>query len=223
MGSMSDGPTENRPWGPNVWPFSVRLLGDGGVQILLWNRPGLGERPVAGDVLRCFLQIGLALIELGPEAIDHGDVTGAREIGLRLGELGSRRLQRRGVFLALDHKKRLPLLNLGAFLEQHLLEHAGNASPHLDGGDGLGARRVLADDGDGALDHLGDDHGGYRRRRRGLFGVLRPLTPERGEEQHHEAERSGRETSMRPGSRSETVVVRIDAQPAGPLGDVPAV
>jgi hypothetical protein len=77
MGSVSDGPTtENRPWGPNVWPFSVRLLGDGRVQILLWNRPGLGERPVAGDVPRCFLQIGLALIELGPEAIDHGDSRG---------------------------------------------------------------------------------------------------------------------------------------------------
>jgi hypothetical protein len=23
MGSVSDGPTEKRPWGPNVWPFSV--------------------------------------------------------------------------------------------------------------------------------------------------------------------------------------------------------
>ena len=87
-------------------------------------------------------------VELRTSAIHDGGVPGPREIGLRLGELGARRLERRRVLVALDHEQRLALLDLGALLEQHLLEHAGDPRPHLDGGDRLGARREVADDRD---------------------------------------------------------------------------
>src|SRR6266478_1491896 len=75
------------------------------VQILLRDRPRLGQRLVAGDVTAGFVEIGLALVELGPGAIDDRDVPRPRDIGLSLGELSARGLERRRVLVRLDDEK----------------------------------------------------------------------------------------------------------------------
>src|SRR5207245_7750782 len=90
-------------------------------------------------------------------------------VGLRLGELGAGRLQRRLVLVLLDHEQHLATLNLGALLEPHLLENALDSSPDLDGGNALRLGHELGGDLDAALLDLGDDDGGWGWRR-GLLG-----------------------------------------------------
>src|SRR5207245_1130547 len=79
---------------------------------------------VASDVGLGLPEIRLRLIELGARTIHDRGVLGASQVGLRFGELGAGRLQRRPVFVLLDHEQHLATLNLGALLEPHLLENA---------------------------------------------------------------------------------------------------
>ena len=175
------------------------LLRLGRVQVLLRNGPGLGERHVPGDVALGLLEIGLALVELGAGAIHDGGVPRPREIGLGLGELGPGGLERRRVLVALELEQGLPLLDLRAFVVQHLLEHAGDACAHIHRRDRLGPGHEVPDDRDRALLHLGDDH--HRGGGGGAFVVLPlgPLARGQGEQQrehkrqrglHHDADRS---------------------------------
>jgi len=189
------------------------LLGQRGIQVLLGNGPGLGERAVPVDVLLRLAQLGLADVHLRTSAIYDGGVPGPREIGLGLGELGARRLERRRVLVALDHEQRLALLDLCALLEQHLLEHAGDPRPHLDGGDRVGARREVADDGNGALHHLGHDDLG--RRRWGwcvLLGFLRPVAAECQDEHTQDGRAQPQRSTPEP---SRSMIGHCLAPPSG--------
>src|SRR5439155_8097183 len=77
-----------------------RLLArEGGVQVLLGNRLLLDERTVARHVGAVLAEIGLGLIEARASPIDDRRVLRAKEIGLGLGQLGARRLERRLVLL----------------------------------------------------------------------------------------------------------------------------
>ena len=143
-------------------PGSGRLLTrDGGVQVLLRNRLLLDQRTVARNVGLVLPEISLRLIELGARTIHDRGVLGASQVGLRFGELGAGRLQRRPVFVLLDHEQHLATLNLGALLEPHLLENALDSSPDLDGGNALRLGHELGGDLDAALLDLGDDDGGW--------------------------------------------------------------
>jgi hypothetical protein len=147
------------------------LLGDRRVQILLGNRHRLGERTIAGHVLSGLAEVGLGLIELGAGPIHHRDVPRPSQIRLRLGELRARRLQRRLVLVLLDHEQHLAPLDLGALPEPHLLEHARDPGPDLDGGDALGSSHELGGDGGGLLRDLGHDDRGGRGGRGRLLGL----------------------------------------------------
>src|SRR5437773_2261486 len=111
----------------------------------------------------------LMIPEIGARTIHDRGVLGASQVGLRLGELGAGRLQRRPVFVLLDHEQHLATLNLGALLEPHLLENALDSSPDLDGGNALRLGHELGGDLDAALLDLGNDDGGWGWGR-GLLG-----------------------------------------------------
>ena len=125
-------------------------------------------------------ELGLGLIELGAAAIDDRDVVGARQVGLSLRQLRAGALNRGAVLLLLDHEEPLTLLDLRAFAEPHLLEHAGDASPDLDGRHRLGAGHELAQDRRIPLHHL-RDHDGRRDRWGRRLGTSRAITA--GDEQ----------------------------------------
>ena len=115
----------------------------------------LGRRLVAGGAR--VVEVGLAgdvlLLERGGALVVRGGALGlgahALELALRLRDLG---LVRR----LLDHEQEVALAHVGAFLEEHLLEHAGHARAHLDRADGLGRADVLHEHRDLVLAHLGD-------------------------------------------------------------------
>ena len=146
------------------------LRGLGGVQILLRDRPRLGQRPVPGDVTAGLLEIGLALVELGLGTRDDRGVPCPRGVGLGLGELSARGLERRRVFLGLDDEERLPRRDLRAFLERHPLDHTGDAGSHFHGGHRFRAGREVTHDGHRVLHHLG--HHDRGRGRGSLLGAL---------------------------------------------------
>ena len=166
------------------------FLGERHVQVLLGNGPGLDKGAVAIDVLLHLVELGVALIDAGACPVHDGGVAGPREIRLRLGDLRARGLEGRHILLALEREQGLALLDLGALLEEHLLEHAGHASADLDGRDALGARGEIPEDRDRALCHFGDDNCRWRRRRRGrtlsVLPGLGPVTRGRGEQKERE-------------------------------------
>ncbi len=191
LGALDElGVTERRVADVHARPRDL-LLGPGGVQVLLGNGPRLGERHVPGDVGLGLFQIGATLLQLGARVVHHRGVLRAREVGVGLGELGPRGLERGLVLGALELEQDLPLLDLAAFLVVHTLQHAGHARAHVHRRDALGARDEVPADRHRLPRHLGDHHRRRRRRRRsralGVLAGLGVVARGRGEQQDGEA------------------------------------
>jgi hypothetical protein len=151
--------------------MAVRWFSTVSLRVLLWDRLLLDERAIACHVLTSSAQVGLGLLEVGLGPIYHRNVPGAHEIGLGLGQLRARGLERRLVLDLLDHEQPLSLPDFRAFSEEHLFEDPRNTRPGLDGGNALRARHELAGDLNRTLRHFGNDDGG-RGSGRCLFGCL---------------------------------------------------
>ena len=143
------------------------LRREGVVQVHLRHGLGLGERLEPGDVELGLRERGLALLELGLRPCDLDLLLRLGELGLRLAELRARALEGRLVLGPLDLEEDLALLDVGAFLEPDVLEHALDARAKLHRLDRVGLRHELRHDRDRLLDDLRHDDG---RRRRGRAG-----------------------------------------------------
>jgi hypothetical protein len=97
---------------------------------------------------------------------------------LRLGQRGPGGLQGGLVLGLLDEEERLALLHVHAFLEQHLLEDAGDARADFHRRHGFGAGDEITYDRDLALLDRRHHDLGRRGRCRG-FGTLVALAPGR--------------------------------------------
>src|SRR5262249_4112640 len=120
------------------------------------------------------------------------------EVGLCFGELGASTLKGCLVLAPLDFEQHLALLDLGAFLEAHSLEHTLDARTKLDGLDRIGLRHELRGDRDRLLDDLCDHNGGRGRRGRGALLGLRPVTCRQCGKQRGERQRTKEDPAHRP-------------------------
>ena len=151
---------------PAATPATAHLLGrERVVQVHLWHRLRLSERLEPCDVELGLRERGLALLELRPRAEDLDLLLGPRQLGLRLGELRAGALEGRLVLGPLDLEEDLAFLDVRAFLEPDMLEHALDARAKLHGLDRVGLRHELRRDRDRLLDDLRHDDGRRGRRR----------------------------------------------------------